>query len=268
MINLNLFRRLAARSAFFLLICAAAMGVFQFLICAAVSTINVQAVGAQLLGSLPPMMQAMMGQQLLTLFTPAGLLAFGWNHPITIAIGAAVAIATASRAIAGEVESGAIELVLAQPISRATYLATHVAFGFAALACLTLGGLAGSLAGQLVWKLPVFRPGPALALGFGFWLLNAACFAFALMVSAFAREAGRAAGITFVAVLASYLAQAVGRLWSRAAFLLPWSIYERFTPRLLLTTGHLPADALAVLGGIIVAGVALAWLRFARRDLP
>ncbi len=268
MINLNLFRRLALRGRFFLLTCAATIAVFELLICAAVSTINVQAVGAQLLATLPPFVQATLGQQMLSLFTPAGLLAFGWNHPITIALGAAVAIATASRAIAGEVESGAIELVLAQPISRSTYLATHLAFGFAALAFITLGGLVGSYIGQIVWKIPLLRPAPAFALGFCFWLLNAACFGFALMASAFAREAGRAAGVAFVLVLASYLIQAVGRFWHRAAFLLPWSIYERFTPRVLLATGHVPADALAVLGGLLVVATAIAWLRFARRDLP
>ncbi len=268
MISYNLFRRLAAHSLAFLLICAGAFGLFQLLICAAVSTLNVQALGAQLLASLPPMVQAMLGPQMLMLFTPAGLLAFGWNHPISIALGGAVAIALSARAIAGEVESGAIELVLAQPISRSRYLATQLAFGLAALAFLSFAGLAGSYLGQIVWKVPHFRPAAALALGAGFWLVNAAAFGFGLLLSAFGREAGRVAGGAFVAVLVSYLVQAIGRLWHRAAFLLPWSIYERFNPRLLLATGHVPGNALAVLGGVLVVTVSLAWLRFARRDLP
>ncbi len=268
MINLNLLRRLLRRSRFFLLICAGSLALFELLVCAAVSTLNVQAFGAQILATLPPMVQAMLGPQLLTLFTPMGLLAFGWNHPITIALGAAVAIATASRAIAGEVENGAIELVLAQPISRAGYLATQLAFGLGALAFITLVGLAGSLAGEILWKIPRFGLASAFALASGFWLVNAAAFGFALMLSAFGREAGRVGGGAFLAVLASYLVQAIGRLWSRAAFLLPWSIYERYNPRDLLTTGHLPAASLAVLGGLLVATVAIAWLRFARRDLP
>ncbi len=268
MINLNLLRRLARRNRFFLLICGVALGVFQLLVCAAVSTLNVQAVGAQLLSSLPPMMQAMFGQQMMMLFTPAGLLAFGWNHPITIAIGAAVAIALASRAIAGEVESGAIELLLAQPLSRWSYLATQLLFGLGAVAFLAASGLAGSYLGEIVWKLALFRPGQAFALAFTFWLLNGACFAFAFMLSAFGREAGRVAGLAFIAVLASYLLQAIGRFWSRAAFLLPWSIYERYSPRILLASGRVPGDALAVLGGVLVVSLALASLRFASRDLP
>ncbi len=268
MINRNLLRRLVQRNRFFLLICAGSIAVFELLVCAAVSTLNVQAIGAQLLATLPPMVQAVLGPQMLTLFTPTGLLAFGWNHPITIAIGAAVAIAPASRAVAGEVESGAIELVLAQPISRAGYLATQLAFGLGALAFVTLVGLAGSFAGEIVWKIPLFRPAPASALAAGFWLVNGAAFGFTLMLSTFGREAGRVSGGAFIAVLASYLLQAVGTLWSRVAFLLPWSVYQRYNPRLLLETGHVPLPTLAVLGGVLVVSVAVAWFRFARRDLP
>ncbi|HEX9109117.1 MAG TPA: ABC transporter permease subunit [Longimicrobiales bacterium] len=268
MISVNLLRRLVRRNRFFLVVCALSLGLFQMLICAAVSTLDVQAVGAQLLASLPPMMQAMFGQQMMMLFTPAGLIAFGWNHPITIALGAAVALATAARAVAGEVESGAIELLLAQPMGRGTYLATQLLFGCAALAFVALGGLVGSLAGQLIWQLPLFQPGAVLALGLGFWLVNAACYGFTFMLSAFGRETGRVAGLAFIAVLVSYLLQAVGRFWSRAAFLLPWSIFERYTPRTLLTSAHVPMDTLLVLGGVLLACVAVAWLAFARRDLP
>jgi ABC-2 type transport system permease protein len=268
MISVNLLRRLVRRNRFFLLVCALSLGLFEMLICAAVSTLDVQAVGAQLLATLPPMMQAMFGQQMLMLFTPAGLVAFGWNHPITIALGAAVALATASRAVAGEVENGAIELLLAQPISRGTYLATQLLFGCAALAFVAAGGLAGSLAGQLLWKIPIFQPSAALALGAGFWLVNAACYGFTFMLSAFGRETGHVAGLAFIAVLVSYLVQAVGRLWSRVAFLLPWSIFEHYAPRTLLTTARVPSDTLLVLGGVLVVSVTVAWLEFARRDLP
>jgi ABC-2 type transport system permease protein len=268
MISVNLLRRLVRRNRFFLLVCGLSLGLFEMLVCAAVSTLNLQAVGAQILATLPPMVQAVAGQQMLAMFTPAGLIAFGWNHPISIAIGAAVALATASRAVAGEVESGSIELLLAQPIARGTYMATQLLFGFAALAFITACGLAGSLAGELVWGLPLFQPAAALALGGGFWLVNAACFGFTFMLSAFGREVGRVAGVAFIAVLASYLLQAVGRFWSRAAFLLPWSVFERYTPRTLLATGRVPTDALLVLGGIVLVSVTVAWLEFVRRDLP
>ena len=264
----NLLRRLLARNRAFLLTCVLIFGLFEFLIDAIVSTLDLQGIAAQLMSSLPPIMQAMLGEQMLGVFSTEGLLAFGWTHPIVLALGGAVAIVLAGRAIAGEVESGAIELVLAQPISRAGYMTTHIAFGLGALALLSLGGLAGALIGQKVYGVPMFHFAPAFALAVNFWLLHAASFGVALLISAFAREAGRVGALGFVLLLVSYFAEAIGRLWHRAEFLLPWSIYQRFDSRNLLANGTIPRTSLVVLGGLLVLGVAGACWRFARRDLP
>ncbi len=264
----NLLRRLLARNRAFLITCVLIFGLFEFLIDAVVSTLDLQSIATQLMSSLPPIMQAMLGEQMLGVFSTEGLLAFGWTHPVVLSMGGAVAIVLAARAIAGEVENGAIELVLAQPISRASYMTTQIAFGLGALALLSLGGLAGALIGQKVYGVAMFRLAPAFALVTNFWLLHAASFGVALLISAFAREAGRVGGLAFVLLLVSYFAEAIGRLWQRADFLLPWSIYQRFDSRTLLTTGTIPRMSLVVLGGLLVLGLTGACWRFARRDLP
>jgi ABC-2 type transport system permease protein len=264
----NLLRRLARRNAAFLAGCTILFGGFEFLIAGVVGTLDLKSMFAQIFASLPPVMQGMLGPQLLGGLTPQGVLAFGWNHPIVLALGGALAIVLAARAIAGEVESGAIELVLAQPISRASYLSSQISFGLGALALLSLGGLAGSLAGQAFWGVPLFHPRPALALTANFWLLQAAAYGVALLISALAREAGRVGSLTFILLLASFLLEVIGGLWRRAHFLLPWSIYERFQPRALLQTGAIPGRTLLVLGGIALLGTALACWHFSHRDLP
>ncbi len=264
----NLLRRLLARNRAFLIACVLIIGAFEFLIDAVVSTLDLQSLATQLVSSLPPVMQAMLGEQMFGIFSSQGLLAFGWSHPVVLALGGAVAIVLAARAIAGEVENGAIELVLAQPISRASYMTTHIVFGLGTLALLSLAGLAGAILGQKVYGVPVFHARPAFALAANFWLLHAASFGVALLVSSFAREAGRVGALGFVLLLLSYFAEAIGRLWHRADFLLPWSIYQRFDPRGLLATGTIPRMSLVVLGGLLVLGIAGACWRFARRDLP
>ena len=266
--SLNLLGRLARRNRAFVLACAGIFLLFEFLVAAAVSTLNVEAMGAQIFATLPPMLQVMFGDQFATMFTSSGMLAFGWNHPIVLALGGAVAVMLGTRAIAAEVESGAIELVLAQPISRAAYFGTHVLFALLALALVACGGLAGSLLGESVYGLPLFHPAPALALTFNFWLLQSSFFGLALLLSSGAREAGRAGGAAFLLLLASFLMQAIGGLIKKYAFLLPWSLYERYLPRALLTTGRVPSASLAVLGGVLLLSLALAWWRFRRRDLP
>lgn len=266
--NGNLFLQLVRQNRVFVLTCTLLLGLFEYLIAGVVSTIDVEGILGDLMSSLPPMMQGVVGDQMLGGMTRQGVLAFGWNHPIVLAAGGALAIVLASRAIAAEVESGAIELVLAQPISRASYMTTQVLFGLTALVLLTVGGIAGSLIGQRVYGLDPFSARATFALSVNFWLLHAATFAVALLISAFSREAGRVGSVGFVLLLISYIAQVLGQLWTKAAFLLPYPIYERYNPRDLLKTGSIPLSSIAVLGSILVLGLVAASLRFRRRDLP
>ncbi len=268
MFNRNLWKYLVRRNRFFVLTCTLLLGLFEYLIAAVVAGLNIQSMLTDLMSSLPPMMQTLVGDQMLGGMTEQGVLAFGWNHPIVLAAGGALAIVLASRAIAGEVESGAIELVLAQPISRGSYMTTQVLFAMMALALLSAGGIAGSLLGQHVYGLTPFTSRATLALLANFWLLHAATFAVALLISAFSREAGRVGSVAFVLLLISYIAQVLGQLWAKAAFLLPYPIYERYNPRDLLRTGSIPPASVAVLGAILIVGLAAASVRFRRRDLP
>ena len=128
----NLLKRLARRLGLFAGVITAVLAGFEFVICAVVSTINVPALFAELAKSLPPLMKDLIVQYIGG-FGPADLLAFGWAHPVALALGAAAAIVLASRAVAGEIEAGTLELVLSQPLSRDRYFAGQVVFGLAVL---------------------------------------------------------------------------------------------------------------------------------------
>lgn len=265
---LNLLRRLLARHAGFVLACGFILGFFQFLICAAVSSINVSEVLKTVLASLPPMLQSFLATQFFGGFTTRGLLAFGWNHPIAHAAGAAVAILLAARAIAGEIESGLLEMHLAQPLSRRAYLATWVVFSLGALAFVTAFGLAGTVLGQRLFGIERFGVGTLARLGLAFFALQSVWFAVTLALSAFAREGGRVASAAFVVALASYFADAIGRLWERAAFVLPYSPHHHYSPQALLSQGATAGRDLALLGALAAAALLVAAWRFATRDLP
>jgi len=265
---LNLLRRLAGRHAGFVLTCAALLALFEFLICAAVSSLDVGGILESVLAAFPPMLQSFVASQFFGGFTPRGLLAFGWNHPIAHAAGTAVAILLAARAIAGEIEAGILELHLAQPLSRRAYLATCVAFALGALALVTVAGLAGTAAGQRLFGLERFAAGDLARLGLAFFALQAAWYAVALALSAFGREGGPVASGAFVLALCSYFAAAIGGLWERAAFVLPWSPHHRYSPQAILGSGEPVAGDLGVLAALAVAGLVVAAWKFARRDLP
>lgn len=268
MIRLNLMRHLAARQAPFLLASGLLLGLFQFFICAVVTSVNIGAALQALMTSLPPALRALVETQLMGGFSAHGLLAFGWNHPVSHALGTAAAIVLAVRAVAGEIESGAVELLLSQPLSRADYFAIHVVFALLALALLSLAGMAGTLVGQAFFRMDPLRVATLGRIAGNYFLLQAAWFGMVVAFSAFAREGGRVASLGFMLALVSYFAQVIGRLWPRAAFVLPCALHSYFVPQEIVAgTASLVRPA-TVLLAVTGAGLVVAAWRFQRRDLP
>jgi len=265
---LNLFRRLAARHAVFVIVCALIFAAFEFLICALVSTIDIGAALKELRKSAPPFMQSMLGEEFFGNLTSRGMLAFGWNHPMAVALGAAIAIVLASRAVAGEIEIGAMELVLSQPLSRMKYLGSHVAFALAALSALSLGGAAGTTAGQSFYSLRVFESSALLKLSMNYFLLQCAWFSLTLVFSVFGREGGRVSGAAFLIALLSYIIQVIGKLLPAATFLLPYSLYNYYSPQAILIESKSEASSFSVLFVFSAVCLGFAAWRFQRRNIP
>ena len=268
MIVANLFRHLVSRQGPFLVLCTGLIALFHFLICAAVASANLGAALETLMRSLPPALQSLVTTQFLGGLSERGLVAFGWNHPVSHAIGTATAIVLASRAVAGEIEGGAAELLFSQPFTRAAYFVTHVTFTLVALGCLSAAGIAGTRLGQAAFAKPLFGTGALLTLALDYFLLLCAWYGIALVFSAQGHEGGRVAGIGFLLAVVSYFAQAIGRLWSAAAFVLPWTLHHYFSPQAILVEGSTPLRPFLVLLAVAAIGITVAAWRFQRRDLP
>jgi len=262
----NILRRLFARHRTFVVSCATVLAAFQLLICAIVSSIDVGSAMEQLLAFAPPALRPMIEQSMLG--SPQGLLAFAWNHPITHALMTAVAITLAARAIAGEVEHGAIELILAQPISRARYFMAHAAFGLGAITIVAGAGIVSSVLGRHLFALAPVGASQAWRLLANLVLLQAAIYSVTLLVSSFGREAGQVAIAGVLLAVVSYLIDAIATMWSKAAFMLPYSLHHYYDPRRILTEGHLPSAAVPVLAAFVIVTGGAAFVHFYRRDLP
>ncbi len=263
----NLLKRLARRYGPFLIIASAIMAGFQFVICVVVSKLNVPALLTELMKNLPPAAKDFIVQYIGG-FGPADIIAFGWNHPIALAVGAAVAIVLAARAAAGEIEAGTLELVLSQPISRARYLAGQVTLAVTGLAVLSLAGAVATWLGQRVLGLDALSLRTLAFVAINFFLLQTAWYGVTLLFSVFGREAGRVAFTGFLIALLSYFIEVVAGLWPAAASLLPYAPNAYYDPRLILKAGTLPAKSVAVLGGLAVVSALFALFRFRRRDIP
>jgi hypothetical protein len=264
----NLLRFLLARHAAFVVLSGVVLGGFEWLICAVVASVDVTGALDTLVQSLPPLMQSLVSEQFLGGISKSSLLAFGWAHPIAQAAGAAVAIVLAAQAVAGESESGTIELTLGQPLARRDYLAAHVVFALAAMALVTLAGLAGTIAGGHVYGLEPFPARELARLGLDYFALLCALFGLTLAFSAFGREGGRVALAGFLVALVSYLVQVIGSMWAPWGRFVPFTLHAWYVPRDILVHGAGVARPVGTLLGVALAGLGVAWARFTRRDLP
>lgn len=263
----NIVARLFVQHRVFLIACAAVLGGFQFILCAIVAGLDLESALAQILMFAPPALRAMIEQTMLG-GSSAGVLAFGWNHPITHALATALPVTLAARAVAGEVENGAIELVLAQPLSRAAYLGAHVGFALAAMAALSVAGALGTIAGQLAFSLRLFGAGQLSQLVLGIALLQCALYGATLAASAFGREGGRVALAGVLLAVISYLVNTIASLWSKAQFLAPYSLHSYYDPRAILVQNGLRPTHVIVLTAVSLLCMAVAFGRLRTRDLP
>jgi ABC-2 type transport system permease protein len=264
---LNVIRRLFVQHRLFLIACATVLAGFQFLLCAIVASIDLENALEQMMAFAPPIMQSVIEQSMLGGST-AGVLAFAWNHPITHALMAASAIVLGARAIAGEIENGMIEQVLAQPISRLQYLAAHLLFAMVCMALIALAGVIATVIGQGVFELNVFGWERLLPLWIAVFLLQLSFYALTLLLSSIGREGGRVAAVGVILVLISFLVSVIATLWSKAAFIKPYSLHRYYDPRAILVDGRLATSSVVLLASFSLVAISAAYARFGTRDLP
>ncbi len=264
----TLIRRLAAQHRLFLSAVLVLLGGFEYLICAVVSTIDIAATFQQLMKDIPPFVREVIETQFFGGLSSASFLAFGWSHPIAQALGAALAVVLASRAVAGEIESGMMEVTLSQPLSRMGYLRAQVIVAVFFLGLLSLFGAAGTYLGEQVYRLHVLGASSLAAVAGNYFLLQCAWYGITLALSVAGREGGRVATTAFILALVSYLIQVIGKLWQSASFLLPYSVHTYYSPQAVLVDHFLSVKSVMVLAALSTAGISLAAWQFRKRDIP
>jgi hypothetical protein len=118
---------------------------------------------------------------------------------------------------------------------------------------------------------PRAAPWPAprviLSLAANLSLIVLAWGGIALCVASLARRRGAAAGAAGVLVLATFILDAVGRLWAPLREVARVSPFHYHSPFPLIAGAPLPGRDVAALAGTFVAGCAAAYLVYQRRDL-
>ena len=202
-----------------------------------------------------------------SLFTLPGALTLGLQHPLAIAFVGIFAVGSTVSSVAGERESGTLEVLLSRPISRQTLYVTLAAAVATLIAIVLVALLGGQLIGVLIQGVTdeldlglmplVFLNGLMLWAAFG---------AFGLAASVSFDRHAPALGLTIAYLLVNYFLEILGSLWRDVAWSQQYSLFHHFNPGKILTGDADPIDFL-ILAVAIVIPVVYALIVFPRRDL-
>lgn len=249
-------------------------------------------------------LRTLMGGENISLERAMDVLSIGYVDPPVIAMLCIWAIGRSSGAIAGEIDRGTMELLLAQPIRRQRLILAHFGVDLLTIPLLCLSMWAGTFLG--VWLVgpielssedlkrfpfvPNVNPDALhldpVAFGLGLWNVAALVFAvsgYTLWLSAGGRFRGKVLGLAVFVTLLQFLINVVGQLWDAVGVLRPFTVFYYYQPQQIIlghrwsvdlgavwNSGHplYALNVLAVLAAVGVLGYGMALWTFARRDLP
>lgn len=236
------------------------------------------------------------------------MLSIGYMHPLMQTIFCVWAVGRAASALAGELDRGTMELLLAQPLPRRAVPLAHLCVDAVVLPLLSLSLWAGTAIG--VWLVGPFHVHvdelKAMVQGFpleitvneewlktnpwafgpALWNIGALMFAVSgltMWLSSLGRFRAPVLGWAVLLVLIQFLVNVVGQLWDAVAFLRPLTVFFYYQPQQIVLHGKwtvdlgtawnsgqpwLAVNVLAVLFSIGAVGYLLAIWQFSRRDLP
>lgn len=207
-------------------------------------------------------------------------LTVGYVHPLVLTILCVWAIGRAAGAIAGELDKGTMELLLAQPIARWRVIDSHLIVDMITIPLVCLCMWAGTLLGAYAYDLAALTANeikPVDAWRFGRALPSVGALLFALsgctmFLSAAGRSRTRVLGLAVVLTLLQFLVNLIGQVWPAIEPLRPFTVFYYYQPQGIILGAP---DAVwqtvrnvAVLGAVGFVGYALALVVFSRRDLP
>lgn len=247
-------------------------------------------------------MRTLMGGEMIRLDHAMDMLSIGYVHPLVQAVLCIWAVGRASGAIAGEIDRGTMDLLLAQPIARWRLVVAHLCVDLVTIPMLCLALWGGTWVGA--WLVgPVIeqqsQPPPLEVTGrvdperlqfrpmdFGPALLNVGALVFAvagytMWLSARGRFRARVLGVAVLVTMLQFLVNVVGQMWDAAAWLRPFTVFYYYQPQQIALAGRwtvaigsawhagpMLVPVVPALLAIGAAGYALALWSFCRRDLP
>jgi ABC-2 type transport system permease protein len=249
------------------------------------------------------LIQTFLGGEDVTFLNPQDTLAIVATHPLVQAIICIWAIGRGAGAIAGEIDRGTMELLLAQPIARRKVILAHlmveltvipilcaaiaagISFGVYLVGTFTVdSGVYEALHMKPPNPLPTYTVNPTVVRP-GLANTGALLFAvsgYTIWLSAAGRSRTRVLGLAILVTLVQFLINVIGQLWDGLAFLRPFTVFYYYQPQAINLKHAWTVDpgiawsgnpvvslnVIVVLASVGVIGYAMALRIFVRRDVP
>jgi ABC-2 type transport system permease protein len=226
------------------------------------------------------MIEKLIGGDRITIGQGLDSLTIGYVHPLLLTILAVWAVGRVAGAIAGELDKGTMELLLAQPLARWRLIVSHLAVDCLTIpilcGCMWAGTTLGCYAFGLI-DMTVDDRQPVDPRLFGPALFNIAALLFAIggytmAISSAGRSRARVLGIAVVLTLLQFLINLLGQTWQGVEFLRPWTIFYYYQPQaLIMGFDRATEDGIRnilTLLAVGTVGYGAALVIFCRRDLP
>lgn len=239
-------------------------------------------------------LQTLIGGESLSLFRTSDMLSVGSVHPLMQIIFCLWAVGRAANAIAGEIDRGTMELLLAQPLARYQVVLNHLLVDLLVIPLICGAVWFGDILGIWLVELQEMPAHSGLAgEPISFWLfgpgmVNAAALLFAMSgytmwLSSRGRFRNKVLGLAVLVTLLQFLINVIGQLWDPMASWRPFTVFYYYQPQQIMLrhqwtielgqvwnagTPLLAVNGAMVLGIVGLAGYTAALWTICRRDLP
>ena len=241
----------------------------QFLILYLVTTFDTLAIVSAILEQIPEKMRMFLNESFFNMLTFDGAAAFGFNHPLVLAVLAINAINIPVHHISRELETGTLELLLAHPFKRQSLIISLWFSGCIILCAIIVAALIGSFSAiALFHQLSMGILLKMFQISFNLWMLFVLIFTYTLLIASFGKTGSKAGNISAVVTFVFYMLHFLSQLWSSIEFTKPFNIFTYYEPQNLMFKQDNIILNSVVLGSLILICLLLSLWQFNRRDIP
>lgn len=269
MINRNYIYNVFREHLSFLIFAFILVALFQILMVTLVVEADILNIAQIFFSKFPPQVQQFLGEEFIAQFSVNGAVAFGYNHLIVLIFLTIIAIMLPAKHIAGEIESGTLELICSLPIKRLNLTFSLWIVTAFVLIIVVIGGWLGTIIGMLIYQqISNFPSTQLFQIGFNLWLLMLTINSYTFLISSYSREGNRvtlrAAGITLFFFFLNYTA----KLWIDVSFLKHFTIFNYYQPQTLMLGQPIFVKNIVVLSLLMLVFLIIAFRKFNLRDIP